>query len=198
VFGSVSFKDLEIAEGKAKPRPDKEPLDQAAVNAAFMDCPMEELSRAAHSAAAVFDELQALVADLSEHVQATDIPRLDSLQDLLGSIRAELQLRLNERQPAAAIDGTPSVSNMAAPSDIAPPGAAPTQRSHIGSRDEVVRSLDALCEYYRRHEPSSPVPLLLQRARRLATMEFLDIMRDLVPEAMDKLSVIKGPNSDDS
>jgi type VI secretion system protein ImpA len=54
-----------------------------------------------------------------------------------------------------------------------------------------------LCDYYRQNEPSSPVPLLLKRARRLATKDFVDIMRDLVPEAMDKVAVIKGPEEDD-
>ena len=49
----------------------------------------------------------------------------------------------------------------------------------IRSRDDVVRTLDGLCEYYRQVEPSSPVPFLLRRAQKLATMDFVQAMHEL-------------------
>jgi len=36
--------------------------------------------------------------------------------------------------------------------------------------------------------------LLLKRARRLVKMDFLAIMSDLAPEALDKITAIKGPD----
>lgn len=63
----------------------------------------------------------------------------------------------------------------------------------LNSREDVVRALDAICDYYRRHEPSSPIPLLMQRAKRLATMDFMAIIRDLAPGAVQQVEEIRGP-----
>ena len=55
-----------------------------------------------------------------------------------------------------------------------------------------MRALDRICDYYSRNEPSSPVPLLLKRARRLATGSFVDILRDLAPDALAQIEKICG------
>lgn len=67
----------------------------------------------------------------------------------------------------------------------------------IRDRQDVIRALDALCEYYARCEPSSPVPLLLRRCKRLVPMGFLDIIKDLSPDALAQIELIKGPESAD-
>jgi type VI secretion system protein ImpA len=56
----------------------------------------------------------------------------------------------------------------------------------------VLRAIDAICAYYARAEPSSPVPLLLQRSRRLVTMSFLDILKEMLPESVANLQKISG------
>jgi type VI secretion system protein ImpA len=62
----------------------------------------------------------------------------------------------------------------------------------IRSRDDASRALDAVCAYLERSEPSNPAPLLIRRAQRLMTMGFLDIMRDLAPEALSAVEHIAG------
>ncbi len=54
--------------------------------------------------------------------------------------------------------------------------------------------LDKLITYYQQHEPSSPVPILLVRARRLVPKSFLELMEDLAPGGVAQLLVIKGPD----
>ena len=56
----------------------------------------------------------------------------------------------------------------------------------------MIRMLDVLCEYYKQNEPSSPVPLLLQRARRLVSMDFEGIVRDIAPDALGQVKLIRG------
>jgi hypothetical protein len=41
------------------------------------------------------------------------------------------------------------------------------------------------------------VPLLLQRAKRLASKDFLSIIRDMVPESMPQIASIGGINDGD-
>jgi type VI secretion system protein ImpA len=73
------------------------------------------------------------------------------------------------------------------------PGAAPAIAGEIRSAEDVTRVLDLICAYYKRVEPSSPVPLLLGRARGLVRKSFVEIIADLNPEALQQIQVISGP-----
>ena len=60
------------------------------------------------------------------------------------------------------------------------------------TREDVIRALDKACRYYESHEPSSPVPLLLKRAKRLVAKDFMEILRDLAPEGVSQAEKISG------
>jgi type VI secretion system protein ImpA len=77
-------------------------------------------------------------------------------------------------------------------------GGRPAARGGVGmsgtirSRADVIKALDLICDYYRDNEPSSPVPLIIQRAQRLVDKDFMTIMSDLTPDALSQLQVITG------
>ncbi len=56
----------------------------------------------------------------------------------------------------------------------------------IETRADAMAVLESLCVYFRNHEPASPVPLLLQRAKRLIPMSFVDILRELAPDGVQQ------------
>ena len=56
----------------------------------------------------------------------------------------------------------------------------------IESREDVIRGLDAIGDYYRRREPTSPVPLALKRARDWVTLDFLAVLEDIAPNSMEE------------
>ena len=87
---------------------------------------------------------------------------------------------------AAVVAGTVTVASAAPP---APPG-------EINSREDVAEAIDRICDYYNRCEPSSPVPLLLQRARRLAALSFMEILADLAPTGVDEARQMTGAKDD--
>ena len=62
----------------------------------------------------------------------------------------------------------------------------------IHGNEDVVSALDLICDYYASHEPSSPIPLLLRRAKRLVGKDFIAIMEDLAPDGMRQIHQIKG------
>jgi type VI secretion system protein ImpA len=71
----------------------------------------------------------------------------------------------------------PPVDGEAGPA--APAGAA----FQVNSRGEAIALLDQVQRYFRASEPSSPVPMLCQRARSLAERDFMAVLRDVLPKA---------------
>jgi type VI secretion system protein ImpA len=93
---------------------------------------------------------------------------------------------------AAAANGAASGAAHGAAGGAANGAAAGSARGDIESREDVVRQLDRLCEYYRLHEPSSPIPLLLRRAKRLVSKDFMEIVRDLTPGGVAEAELLGG------
>jgi type VI secretion system protein ImpA len=70
--------------------------------------------------------------------------------------------------------------------------AKPVASGRIENSQDVIKRLDELCEYYAKNEPSSPIPLLLERAKRLVDKSFLDLLNDLAPGGVSELQVVSG------
>jgi type VI secretion system protein ImpA len=68
--------------------------------------------------------------------------------------------------------------------------AAPPQPARIDTREDVVRMLDAIGDYYRRREPSSPVPIALRRVRGWITMDFMAILNDIAPNSVSDVGSV--------
>lgn len=68
----------------------------------------------------------------------------------------------------------------------------PRSGAEIARREDVVMMIERICAYYTRVEPSSPVPLLLRRAKRLVTMDFLEIVRDLADQGLAQVGNVAG------
>ena len=62
----------------------------------------------------------------------------------------------------------------------------------IGSREEVVKCLDLVVAFYDRTEPSSPIPHLVRRVRRMVHMDFLELMEDLAPSGLKEFRLVAG------
>tara|TARA_R110002049_G_scaffold4601_2_gene31736 strand:+ start:22739 stop:23815 length:1077 start_codon:yes stop_codon:yes gene_type:complete len=65
-------------------------------------------------------------------------------------------------------------------------------RIRVDSRDEAEQVIEAATQYFERYEPSSPVPLLLRRAKRMINQDFVDILRDLAPGALEQAKTLTG------
>jgi type VI secretion system protein ImpA len=52
--------------------------------------------------------------------------------------------------------------------------------------------MDKISSFFERSEPSSPVPLLMQRAKRLVSMSFMDILADIAPDGVKQAKNIGG------
>jgi type VI secretion system protein ImpA len=115
-------------------------------------------------------------------------PTLPDLARFLGRVRATV-----ERAPAGAgsAQGPAASAHDQPRTDDARPAAGgfPTA---LGSRDDVLRCLDMIIAFYDRTEPSSPIPHLARRIRRMVPMDFLELMEDLAPSGLKEFRLLAG------
>jgi type VI secretion system protein ImpA len=57
--------------------------------------------------------------------------------------------------------------------------------------------LDRLISYYAKAEPSSPVPMLLERAKRLVGADFITIVKDMASGGYPNVKTIGGLSDED-
>jgi type VI secretion system protein ImpA len=67
----------------------------------------------------------------------------------------------------------------------------------INTPTDVKNALDRIIGYYERAEPSSPLPLLLLRAKKLVGADFMTIVRDMAPDGVDRVNLLGGLEDDD-
>ncbi|CAE6709176.1 type VI secretion system protein TssA [Paraburkholderia haematera] len=198
VAGRVSLRDIEIANGEMQAPDGEEAPTMTLIEGIFLNVDLSVLRQQA----AVLDDacarIEHIESQLTERVGAARAIDLTELTRLLKRARDFTTQRLQRRAPLEAVDAADVDDTAAADTgDTAQPGAsAPARKDEITGRDDVTRLLDKLCAYYERHEPSSPVPLMLLRARRLVTMSFLEIVADLAPESMASVRQVGGIQSE--
>lgn len=188
-LGRFSLRDVAIATGTLPAPADREPPTLALIDAAFAKVDIDQLQGVSESIATAIADLRGTEAFVTEQVGAAAAIAFEPLEAVLLEAAKIVKDRLARR--GATTDAAP---NDAAPrGDDSGPGQSRALVGDIASREDVARALDRVCEYYRRHEPSSPVPLLLERAKRLATMDFLSIVQDLAPSGLPEVEAIRGP-----
>ena len=184
-LGRFSLRDIRIASGKLPiPTGLTEPPRAVQIDAAFREADVEVLQALAGSIASALQHVDAIDRLLIDKVGAR-APELKPLVLDLTELKHLLTDKLSARGGAIATVGAEGASSGASADGSQGDG-------QVVSREDVVRQIDRLCEYYRRHEPSSPVPLLLQRAKRLVAKDFLEIIRDLTPSGVAEAELIGG------
>jgi type VI secretion system protein ImpA len=161
---------------------------------------LERLIRAAtgsgvgNSARRAIETARTLAALLDERVGAHRAPDLKPLSQMLRPLADAFDRAAGVEVGASPVPEAGATPQAAGASDVASPAAAAPGR--IASREDASRALDAVCEWLERQEPANPAPLLIRRAQRLMTMNFLDIMRDMAPDALGAVETIAGRQPD--
>ncbi|WP_460105745.1 type VI secretion system protein TssA [Pseudomonas sp. H2_G10] len=190
-FGPVSLRAALNASGLMS-FPDEQ-LGAQQLNAAFLDSDPELLQATRDALSAARSACEAIEQQVNDQVGSAQGVDLSLLKQPL---KQALQI-LNQAVPGTDSSSEPEVvSDDNAPSvDFAAP-AAPRPVGDIASRDDVLRSLDKILAYYTRHEPSSPLPVLLNRAKNLVHADFAAIVRNLIPDGMSQFENLRGPDDE--
>jgi type VI secretion system protein ImpA len=173
--GRFSLRDFDVAAGQLPPAPGEARADDARINAAFATMPLDDLTRMQQSAAAGLAALQRIDTLMRDGGGPGAAPSFDGLSSQLGRIDRILRVQLAARPNGHGEAVAEPAAAAAAP--LAAPGA-------IRSREDAIRALDAVAEFFRHSEPSSPIPLFLERAKRLVSKDFLEVLADIAPDAL--------------
>ncbi len=163
-------------------------------------------------AAESLDEAQKIAADIAAADQARQILeqkftehaglengagcRLANLETFLSQIAATVQSALTENGDSdTAEDGAmPEEAPQTPDNQVDPPSDSGGSGipGRINSRRDVEVCLEKIIDFYARTEPSSPIPHLARRMRRMVPMDFMQLMEEIAPSGMKEFKSIAG------
>jgi type VI secretion system protein ImpA len=194
VYGKVSLKDVFIATGKLqRTAADAKVPEAAVIEGVFRECDSEALQKTFEAIGRAQAELKGVEAILGDKAGGAPTGFRD-LASLLKLAEKTLQEKLASRGLAAAAGDGESAPAVVA---TAAGDGGLAMSGEITSREQAMQILERVADYFARHEPSSPVPLLLRRAKRLVAKSFIDIVRDLAPDGLSQVEKIRGEEQGD-
>jgi type VI secretion system protein ImpA len=170
--GRFSLRDIEAAAFSG-------PFD-----AAFDEVPLEDLQASRNQVREALSSLSRIESRIRESDSEPALS-FDGVVAQLVKLEQVFRGQL-ARRPEAGVSAEPAAeSNADATPAVA--GVGP-----IRSRQDAIRALDAVAAFFRQTEPSSPVPLLIDRAKRLVSKDFLEVLADLAPSGLNEAKTASG------
>ncbi|WP_395502264.1 type VI secretion system protein TssA [Ectopseudomonas mendocina] len=189
VFGNITLRAALNAAGLHPAS--SESLSVEELGGALQDADSESLQLTRDALGRALQSLDAIERLVSEQVGSAQGVELSALQQPL-----KLALQVLGDSPAGAnADNHPADTSAPAEASMQPASTHAAMRvsGEIANRDDVLKSLERILTYYARHEPSSPLPVLLNRARSLVNADFATIVRNLIPDGMSQFENLRGP-----
>lgn len=219
MVGAFNRRDIAIAWGEI-PKPERPPPkddeeqtesekdklpDRQMIEGAFQSCDHDQLKQFRDAAQAGADAVRNIENAVTREIGAGQMRSLNVLAKELDGIHKILaeQLKRVASADAPAEEAVEDTGGDIAADEAAAGGTAPAAAKRSGglvqnwnaelqTREEAIRLLEKVCQYYERHEPSSPLPLLLRRAMRLSSKSFLDILFDVSPDGLGQAEALGG------
>lgn len=199
--GPVAWRDIAVLSGAVEAEPGREKLSEALVLGAFRETEPSRLAATREALDALLVDVPGIAAAFDRQAGAGQAPDYEPLVKQL----RDMQREVARYQEAAQAGGEPQEGEPAAAAEFGlVPSSAPAGRGFasiqaiaaLNRREDALHALELAASYFRSQEPSSPLPLLIDRAKRLAGMEFMDILRDLAPDGLSQAQLVAGATSE--
>ena len=205
--GPVTWREVALFQGATEPEPGQEKPTEAFIRGAFSEANPERqallreaIDLALESADGISSALMDIFSARGDSGSAPDFAPLLKLLTDFQKIFTQFTPLASAAAGPEAEDGAGGAAPPEAAGDI-DPGAPRAVRgafdirsiTSIGKRDDALYLLDLASAFFRTHEPSSPLPMLIDRALRLSAMGFMDILRDLAPDGLNQAQAVAGP-----
>lgn len=195
-MGRYNLRDIHIANKILKPvttNKDKEdePPGLKLIDAAFKDSDTETLRNIQIDSSNALKEVKALDKVLEKKVESDNSVKFNRLIKVLEDVDKVMADRIGKGSDNPDANEAVETTEITETNQHAQ-SSGPIQQGVITSRDDIIRMLDRICDYYAENEPASPVPLLLQRAGRLVKKNFVEILEDMAPDSMKQIQSLIG------
>lgn len=140
------------------------------------------------------DTLRTICSQLDERINAAQLPDLSQLQGILDTVCKVFRLSEVNSPLEAEQNDLDATEQGGQTSDFSQPreSTAGPKLGQISNRSDVVTTLQKICTWLDQNEPTNPVQLVLRRAQRMMEMNFLQLMMELAPEALEQAEKIVG------
>lgn len=194
-LGSVSMRDIEIVTGHLIPAEGETGAVSAEqLEGLFAATPVEELLAVQDQLNEAVTSLKSMETAVSLRSGAQATPDFATLAVPLARTLKRVSDHLATRPDAAIATASGTGTT---PADATAPGAAVVPVGTVRNRQDATQALDAVAAFFRTNEPSSPIPLLLERAKRLVAMDFLEVLAELAPDALASAKAASGVRDSD-
>lgn len=166
--------------------------------AALEDLPPESLGEALERLNRIEEGLRRADTVFTGHAAGEPSPNYGPTYETLAMLKRAVQTFAPGAAPAAGAGDAGEGASNGGGGGGGSTGGGGRIGGKVDSREDVMTALDAIGDYYRRREPGSPVPVLLQRARAWVTLDFLSVLKDIAPDALDdaKRVLVKRPDDE--
>ncbi len=197
--GRFSLNDVAIARGEI-PVPDgmDDPPTQKKLEAAVQSCDVRELGRLYEAVGNCLAQTEKIEKCFSDRLGFGQAPSFEQLNKELKSISKLHKTWLEQIRPRQSNElSLTTPTTVQSSGEIGSPqtmlSAVPsTGPFTIHCREDAIEGLDKIIRWFERYEPSSPLPMLLRRAKRLSSLSFMEILRDISPDGLNQAVVIGG------
>lgn len=124
---------------------------------------------------------------LNEHTSGETMLDLSKLRTVVGVLYKAATAAGGQVANGAAVDMVLGTVDLASGTP-----ALLASSNEIRSRADALQMLDRVIAYLTEAEPSNPAPLLIERAKQLIGVSFLDIMANLAPNALETIETVTG------
>lgn len=149
--------------------------------AALQDTAEEDLQAIAARIEAISEAFHKADAVLTANAEGDTAPNFKATYDLLAQLKRGVLAFTSA--PAAEEEGAGEAEEGGSGEEAS---SGQKLSGRVESREDVVKAIDAITDYYKRKEPASPVPLVLRRAREWVTLDFLQVLEDIAPSSIDE------------
>ena len=184
--GNFSLRELRLARGDYSPPEGEQAPTLGLIQGAAGDMGAEELQAKCEALDAALLAANNIEKAFVENA-STSGPSLqvfiDDLKDIRDFLRVSGQPATEDGEIGAEVGAADAAGAVGVAARSAPPGA-------ISSREDASKRLDAVCVWFEKNEPSSPVPLLLRRAQRLVGKNFMDLIEDVASDGASQIRAL--------
>ena len=192
-LGRFSLRDIQMARGEASPAEGTQAPSMAMIEGAFKDTPPDALKALGDALRAAVEQAGKTDAFLTEKLGADNTSGMTDMMAAMQAILAYIE--------SVETGGGISESDMEAAQDAGEQGGSASPKAaiagEIGNQGDVIKVLDKVMRWFEQNEPSSPVPLMIGRAKKLVGMNFRDIVKEIATNAESQVEDLFGPEESD-